>query len=380
MGGGHLYAAYLVVQWIFLSSCLILYNQHLIAGGFRHPVTLVLCHMIFGILAASSWRALGWERVPPIDLNKWIVSFLPVGVFFAASLVLSNMAYTYISVAYIQMIKASTPVVVLVLSFAFRIERPSLRLLVYIVLISSGVTLSCYANVETSAIGTLMQLAALLCEGVRLVLVNLLLTSKGLKLSPIASLFYIAPACFLCLIGPWAVLEAPYVLADSLAVIRQAGAVVLISNSSVAFLLNLATLALIKQTSALTLNIAGVCKDVLLIAFSVAVHGAVVTPLQYLGYGIAMAGVVAYTLYKHRQASGAAATAAAATDSPQKDNRKAPLASMDSLEAADAVPCVPPTGCRPPSSPSVSPEPAQAPPPCPATAYSSPRSRKSSTV
>jgi len=119
------------------------------------------------------------------------------------------------------MIKALTPVVVLLLSFAFRIEEPSLRLAVYIVLISSGgnaartqtplfrrvttcrgtqtvvfvlplhhrktgvrvaawaVTLSCAAQIEASVIGTLMQLADLVCEGLRLCFINLLLNRKG---------------------------------------------------------------------------------------------------------------------------------------------------------------------------------------------------------
>ena len=131
------------------------------------------------------------------------------------------MAYAYISVAYIQMIKASTPVVVLVLSFCFGIESPSCRLFGYIVLVSSGVSLSCIAQVDTSTAGTLLQLAALVCEGLRLCLINLLLTSKGLKLSAIANLFYIAPTCFFCLLGPWALFEAPYVLADHAAPMRK---------------------------------------------------------------------------------------------------------------------------------------------------------------
>lgn len=151
--------------------------------------------------------------------------------------------------------------------------------------------------------GTLLQLAALLCEGLRLCLINVLLTSKGLKLSSIANLFYIAPTSLVCLIGPWALFEAPFVLADSAAAMRKVGFVTLLANSSVAFLLNLATLALIKHTSALTLNVAGVVKDFLLIAWSVTLHGAAVGKLQYVGYAIAFSGVMGYTQYKRELAS-----------------------------------------------------------------------------
>ena len=65
------------------------------------------------------------------------------------------------------------------------------------------------------------------------------------------------------------------------AALRHVGFATLLANASVAFLLNLGTMALIKHTSALTLNVSGVFKDIGLILWSVAVSGAVVTHLQY---------------------------------------------------------------------------------------------------
>ena len=124
------------------------------------------------------------------------------------------------------------------------------------------------------------------------------------------------------------------------AAIRHVGGLTLLANASVAFFLNLGTMALIKQTSALTLNISGVFKDLFLIFYSVVVSGAVVTPLQYGGYSIALAGVVAYTRYKTAK-SAAVPTAAArkvAGDVVPKDvsaaseEEAAPLAYEDGRE------------------------------------------------
>ena len=64
-------------------------------------------------------------------------------------------------------------------------------------------------------------------------------------------------------------------------------------------------MALIKHTSALTLNVSGVFKDILLIVWSVVVSGALVTPLQYCGYAIAIVGVSAYSRYKRNQQQSA---------------------------------------------------------------------------
>ena len=317
------WAAFLVVQWIFLSSCIILFNKYLLAGTFPHPCTLVGMHMAFSVVCAMLWNAMGWVDVPPMKMAQWGGAILPVGLCFAGSLVASNTAYLYISVAFIQMIKASTPVVVLIFSFIFGLESPNVQLIGYILLITFGVTTSCVAQISFSYIGVTLQLAALVCEAMRLCLVNILLVNKGVKLSSIASLYYIAPTCLLCLLLPWAHLEAPVVLAD-LGVFARTGYLTLLANSSVAFALNIATMALIKHTSALTLNVAGVFKDLLLILWSVAVSGAIVTPVQYLGYAIAFSGVTGYTAYKRAEQNKAAENAVrAASDAASQDDDRA---------------------------------------------------------
>ena len=89
-------------------------------------------------------------------------------------------------------------------------------------------------------------------------------------------------------------------------------------------------MALIKNTSALTLNVSGVFKDIFLILWSVVVSGAVVTHLQYFGYALAIAGVSGYSAYKRAQQSqgvGAPpATIPAASDSRGAEEEAIPLA------------------------------------------------------
>ena len=83
-----------------------------------------------------------------------------------------------------------------------------------------------------------------------------------------------------------------------------------------AFALNIATMALIKHTSALTLNVAGVGKDLLLIGYSVVLSGARVSSVQYFGYAIAFFGVTAYS--RHKQRLQAQAQAQALADMAEK--------------------------------------------------------------
>jgi len=324
---------------VFFSSSIILFNKHILTGyNFPYPATLVLIHMLFASACCTTAKVLGWVDIPQLALRQWLTQILPVGLCFAVSLVLGNAAYLYISVAFVQMLKASTPVAVLLCSFAFGLEKPTFKLAGFIVLISAGISTACANEIDMSMIGVAVQMSAVGAEALRLCLVSMLLTSKGLRLSSLATLYYVAPACALCLLPPWLWWEGRPLLHHHMAPLHHVGAPLLLLNASVVVLLNLSTMALIKHTSALTLNVSGVFKDIGLILWSVYVSGAIVTPLQYVGYGVALAGVVGFSEYKR-------ANAAASKVLPSEANaEKVPLSTADADSAADtSSPALTPT-------------------------------------
>jgi drug/metabolite transporter (DMT)-like permease len=122
-------------------------------------------------------------------------SILPIGLLFSASLILSNTAYLYLSVAYIQMLKAFTPVAILLISWTFRIQEPNRKLAVIVFMISSGVALASRGELRFNFIGFITQAAAVAFEASRLVMIQILL--HGMKMDPLVSLHYYAPVCAL---------------------------------------------------------------------------------------------------------------------------------------------------------------------------------------
>ncbi|KAH0931359.1 hypothetical protein HID58_008476 [Brassica napus] len=90
---------------------------------------------------------------------------------------------------------------------------------------------------------------------------------------------------------PWIYVEFP-VLRDTSSF--RFDYVIFGTNSLCAFALNLAVFLLVGKTSALTMNVAGVVKDWLLIAFSWSVIKDTVTPVNLFGYGVAFLGVAYY--------------------------------------------------------------------------------------
>lgn len=67
---------------------------------------------------------------------------LPVAIFFAVSLVFSNKAYIYLSVSYIQMLKAATPIAVLVFSYFSGLSSTTPIELNIVAIISVGVAMT----------------------------------------------------------------------------------------------------------------------------------------------------------------------------------------------------------------------------------------------
>ncbi len=223
--------------------------------------------------------------------ERWVRNILPIGLLFSASLALSNYAYLYLSVAYIQMIKAFMPVATLFMSVAFGLRSANSTQLAIISLISFGVALASYGELNFSLIGFIFQATAILFESTRLVMIQVLL--QGLKMDPLVSLYYFAPVCaaILAIALPFTEGIQPFFE------LQRLGAFVLLSNASCAFALNIAAVMLIGAASSLVLTLAGVIKDILLIAGSCVILATQISGLQYIGYSFSLTGLVLYKRY-----------------------------------------------------------------------------------
>jgi len=286
-------ATTIIPVWIVLSSAVILYNNHLYSTlNFRYPVFLVTWHLTFAAIGTRvlqrTTHLLDGAKEVHITKDMFVRSILPIGLLFSGSLILSNTAYLYLSVAYIQMLKAFTPVAILLISWSFRIQEPSKKLAVIVFMISTGVALASHGELHFNLVGFITQAAAVAFEASRLVMIQLLL--HGLKMDPLVSLHYYAPVCALInsLVLPFTEGLAPFYE------LARIGPLILISNASIAFLLNVAAVFLVGAGSGLVLTLAGVFKDILLITGSVLLFGAQITPLQVFGYSVALGGLVLF--------------------------------------------------------------------------------------
>ncbi|KAG2437478.1 hypothetical protein HXX76_006128 [Chlamydomonas incerta] len=233
----------------------------------------------------------------------YLTRVLPTGFFMALTFTTGNMGYLYLTVAFVQMLKAFCPVVTMLLLFAARLEAPSGPLCGAVGLIAAGVALASYGELNLSLFGLAAMLVSVVAESVRLVLTQYLMAAgSGAPLHPLEGLFFISSACTAVLAAQAALTEWPRLAASG-----QLGRLLAAHPGSFAaaaccgFLVNCLAITVIKLASSLTLKVLGTVKDAALVTIGIVFLREHVTPLQLLGYSISMAGFGAYNAIKAQQ-------------------------------------------------------------------------------
>ncbi|KAL8654658.1 MAG: hypothetical protein Q9210_001380 [Variospora velana] len=293
-----IHPAFYVTTWIALSSSIIIFNKWILDdGGFHYPVTLTCWHLFFATvmtqIMSRTTTLLDGRKTVKMTGKIYLRAIVPIGAFFSLSLICGNITYLYLGVAFIQMLKATTPVAVLLAGWALGTEKANMNTLFKVSFIVIGVVIASFGEIEFVFIGFLFQLGGIVFEALRLVMVQKLLSSAEYKMDPLVSLYYFAPICAMMNFCVAAVIEIPHIKMDE---VYHVGLLTLLANACIAFALNVSVVFLIGRTSSLVLTLCGVLKDILLVFASIAIWGKPVTALQFFGYSIALAGLVYFKL------------------------------------------------------------------------------------
>lgn len=293
-----IHPAVYVATWISISSSVILFNKWILDTlKFHYPVILTTYHLTFATIAtqllARYTTVLDGRKTVKMTGRVYLRAIVPIGLFFSLSLICGNLTYLYLSVAFIQMLKATTPVAVLLSSWVMGIATPNLKVLMNVSAIVVGVMLASFGEIKFVWIGFLYQVGGVIFEAVRLNLVQALLSSAEFKMDPLVSVYYFAPVCAVMNGLVALIWEFPKV---SMAEVYHVGLFTFFINGLCAFALNVSVVLLIGKTSSLVMTLCGVLKDVLLVAASMMIWGTHISGLQFFGYSIALCGMVYYKL------------------------------------------------------------------------------------
>lgn len=293
-----LHPAVYIALWISLSSSVIIFNKYILhTANFRFPIILTTWHLGFATLMtqlmARFTTMLDSRKKVPMTGRVYLRAIVPIGLMFSLSLICGNLTYIYLSVSFIQMLKATTPVAVLIATWSMGVSPLSLKTLGNVSLIVVGVIIASIGEVRFNMVGFLFQLGGIVFEAIRLTMVQRLLSSAEFKMDPLVSLYYFAPACAVMNGATALVVEIPKL---SLTDLERVGYITLLANAFVAFALNVSVVFLIGKTSSLVLTLSGVLKDILLVLASMVIFHDPVSGLQFFGYSIALGGLIYYRL------------------------------------------------------------------------------------
>ncbi|RKO94791.1 triose-phosphate transporter family-domain-containing protein [Blyttiomyces helicus] len=297
-----------ISTWIALSCAVILFNKYLLhTAGFPFPIFLTTCHLTFATIVtrilSNTTNLLADLNTITMNQRLYMTTVVPLGLVFTISLVCCNVSYLYLSVSFIRMLKATSPVAVLLISILIKKQPHDAQVLAKVTVIVIGVIIVSYGEFDFVFVGFLFQAVGTIAEATRLVLAQRLL--DGLRIGPLAALYYLAPICAILTGAACLIFEAKTMYVE---LFMNVGLHVLLLNAVAAFGLNVAAICLIGKTSSLVMCLSGVIKDILLITASILIWATPITSLQIFGYAVALGGLVCpsirYTGKAHTLHSG----------------------------------------------------------------------------
>uniref|UniRef100_A0A7S0RY75 Sugar phosphate transporter domain-containing protein n=1 Tax=Chlamydomonas leiostraca TaxID=1034604 RepID=A0A7S0RY75_9CHLO len=300
-GWQHVVVIAVCLLWTGVSSGAILVNKHILVDlRFPYPVTIAF----MGLVTTTACSAVAVRLIVPraqrqhVSTQHYFKRVLPTGFCMALTFHTGNMAYLYLSVAFIQMLKALCPVITMVLLFMFRLEKATTKLVVSVVIISSGVAVASYGELNMSVFGLTSMLTSVVAESVRLVLTQYLLVGTSQMLHPFEGLTLIGSACSMCLLVQALIWEwGQLVSTGALSIVGQYPLHFALAACA-GFGVNALAILVIKLASSLTLKVLGTVKDAALVTAGVVFMHEQVSSLQLQGYVVSLLGFGMYNYIK----------------------------------------------------------------------------------
>jgi drug/metabolite transporter (DMT)-like permease len=330
----------LSASWYCISMSLTLFNRMMLGyTPFSFPITTTISHLsIKGALGIGLALAAHARAMPPPSASAapaghcgarlWAVArslvrsqklsrrvfsrvLVPLGTATALDIWLSAVSLQTLDVSVYTTAKSCALIFTLGFSLVARLQVLSPGLIGTCLLIGLGVILAAVKPVGVDPTGLVAVLLAAACGAARWVFTEQYYKRPGVSSNALLLVAVLSPITVMTLV-PGLAWELPRLVAHSPVHTANDVGIVLamtIGGGVLAFLLLIVELSLVGMTSALTLNVIGHLKDVVVIGLAIPVLHEELSPLNAAGVGITIVATLLYSVQKSR--AHAAATAAA---------------------------------------------------------------------
>lgn len=287
-----------IFYYIVMSVWLINYNKYLMSGPFPYSIALTGGHMVVSFLMSLAvYTVFGYathpamEKVNEMSKTKFVIKLFPLAIAFGVSVTLSNEAYRYCTVPFLQMCKELNIVFVYVASVMFALEKLSARTTTLLAIVLFGCTISIHGQVDFNAQGFTYQISSQMAEICKMLLQAYIMQS--MKIDPLTMVMWMAPLCFAGISTAIWYSWTPMIITDAKACWNH-----LLMNSMVAFFLNHSVSYLLRISSGITMVLSGIVKDICIVSIAAMLFGAHLERIQIIGFTIAIMGIFAHSVVK----------------------------------------------------------------------------------
>lgn len=290
-----------IILYLITGPALIFLNKHiLVIFDFPYPVFVSSLGLWASVFISRLCVYTGITKLTvKISWENYLTGIVPSCFFMALTLYTGNRSYFYLSVSLIQLIKALSPVMALILSIFFKPneKRTWIEWSAIIVICIGTIFGSIKATTnEFSWFGILLALIAGFTECARLLYIQIFL--QDLKLPTMEGLYYYAPPAVF-----WSSILILILEIDAFRLKESqhrfmAHIYYFIAAGFLGFAVNFAGFLVIKQTSAVALKVLGVVRGVGLVIVSVIFFNDIVSGQQFIGFVVSTLGVFWYNYEK----------------------------------------------------------------------------------
>lgn len=233
----------------------------------------------------------------------YLTRLVPCGGATSLDVGLGNTSLKFISLTFLTMCKSSALAFVLLFAFVFRLEAPSIKLILIIATMTIGVIMMVAGETAFNALGFALVIASAFFSGFRWALTQILLLRHPATSNPFSTLFFLTPVMFLTLVAIALAVEGPGEIAGGLRALSEArgpvtGILLLIFPGVLAFCMISSEFALLKRSSVVTLSICGIFKEVVTISAAGVVFHDKLTPVNVSGLIITVGSIASYNYMK----------------------------------------------------------------------------------
>jgi len=297
---------------IIVSTSQLYLNSFMIhKGRFPFAGPLVTLQMMFSSLFGGLLLLCCPALFPSLTDKKDAVSLdrgfvfrrlTPIAICQAASLVLSNEAYRYASIPFLQMLKQSNVFLVYTLSLLAGLEAFGCRQALIILSIVAATTITVSGELRFSIMAFSIQGICCLAESCKVVLQGILVGGSERKLDPVSFVLLLSPQIVVLLLVPGILeLVSPGAMEFMAMPTRQQvweWKIYLVGSALVTFMFNVILACFLKYGSPLGLLFTMIVKDAMIVVASSLLFGSPISQVQMVSFPFQLLLILLYILTK----------------------------------------------------------------------------------